>query len=171
MLDPAKQFLELPRRDQHPLGIVGDRIAVKTTTVLTVLLTTFVVLPTMAHDEIAMGGVGVSPTNWLAFLRSEYSRIQKARPESLDSMDSYPAEEDFYEAGPVFEGVKYLVFLGRRDDEGRYPFPVSTHPSATNRGFWGDAAGAWEARLRGVLASDELMDEARRRRPAATPTN
>ena len=108
---------------------------------------------------------------WLGFLRSEYSRMEKARPKSLDWMDVYPTDEDFYEAGPVFEGVRYLVFLGRRDDDGRHQFPVSTHPSATNRGFWGEAAEAWEARLRAVLSSDELMDELRRRRPATIRTN
>ena len=101
---------------------------------------------------------------WRGFLNREYSRQWQTRPDGLERMILQVRQLDFYAAGPVFRGVKYLVFLGSQDDDGRYHFPVSTGWWAHNRGFWGEAAEQWEARLRTVLSSEELMYELSRRR-------
>ena len=95
---------------------------------------------------------------WRGFLNRESSRQWQTRPDGLQRIILQFPQLDFYAAGPVFGGVKYLVFLGARDDDGRYHFPVSTR-WGLYRGFWGEAAEQWEARLRTVLSSDELMEK------------
>ena len=110
-------------------------------------------------------------TRWRRFLNREYSRQWQMRPSGLQRMIFKVPQLDFYAAGPVFEGVKYLVLLGPRDDGGPYHFPESTSWRALDRGFWGEAAEEWEARLRTVLSSEELMDELNRRRSQSAPSN
>jgi len=92
---------------------------------------------------------------WAKLLEQQRATIDSGRAPSL--IKSYvvgPPQAGFYEAGPILEGVKYVVFLKKTD--GRYHFPTWTRDREV---FWGEAAEAMEQRIRAVLESEALMDE------------